>query len=105
MKTLVAAATLVVGHLLLSCSAAFAQDPVLLSWPETRAYHACLFEAWVQDYCRENPWGFALGWAPTYNRVVPACVIANGGGKFPLDGRYSYNTEDYCWNAARRAVR
>lgn len=100
MKALVMAATLVAGHYLLSPSSAFAQERygVILTPHELRAYHACLFEAWIEDYCGGN------SWRPTASagRVFPACVIANGGGRFPMEGRTWNNTDDYCWNAARR---
>ena len=56
MKALVMAATLVVGaHFLFNGTPAFAQD-VLLSRAETRAYHACLYAAWVEDNCRNPLW-------------------------------------------------
>ena len=81
MKVLVMAAALVVGHFLINSSPAFAQQQLglRLTAAETRAYHACLFEAWVEDYCRGN------SWRPTASsdRVYPACVVANGGGRFP----------------------
>ena len=99
MKVLVTAATLVVGHLLVSSSPAFAQQRLgsRFTAAETRAYNACLFAAWIDDYCRGN------SWRPTANRdrVYATCVAANGGGRFPLDGRTRDNTDDYCWDAAR----
>ena len=59
----------------------------LLTRAQTRAYHACLFEAWIQDYCY---WHSAL-----YSQ----CVLANGAGRYPLDRHY-YSAEDYCWYGA-----
>ena len=58
MKVLVVAAALVVGHFLINSSPAFAQQRsgLRLTAAETRAYHACLFAAWVEDYCRGNSW-------------------------------------------------
>jgi hypothetical protein len=71
-------------------SPTFAQDPSGLLRPEQmRAYHACLFEAWIQDYCRWN--------SPGYERLQ--CVSANGGGRYPLDGHWV--SEDYCWASAQ----
>lgn len=77
-------------------SAAFAQDrassplyELLLTPHQARAYHACLFEAWIQDYCRWN--------SPGYARVQ--CLAANGAGQFPLDGHWVSN--EYCWSAAQ----
>lgn len=104
MKALVGAATLVVGHFLINASPASAQERLgrLLTPHETRAYHACLSEAWIEDYCRAN----SGRWSPSYDRVFPACVIANGGGRFHLDGRDGwYNTDDYCWSAAQGLIR
>ncbi len=90
MKVLViAAATLVAGFVLINSSPARAGErwDGLLTPAQSRAYHACLFEAWIQDYCHEN--------SPAY----PQCVIANGGGRYPLGGRLF--TDDYCWYTAQ----
>jgi hypothetical protein len=73
---------------------------VLLSPVESRAYHACLFAAYIDDYCRENSGRLDAHWG----RVYSACVAANGGGRFPLDGRTWYNTDDYCWSRAQAQV-
>jgi len=87
MKVLVIMTTLVAGVVLTRCLPAFAEDRWgLLTPTQERAYHACLYAAWVEDYCRADSHAFAQ------------CVIANGGGKFPLDGRRF--TDDYCWYAA-----
>ena len=89
MKALVAACGLLVGYLLINCSPAFAGEGWGLLTPEQRgAYHACLYAAWVQDYCEEN-----------YPRsAVSTCIVANGGGRFPLEGRRW--THNFCWYAA-----
>ena len=89
MRALVIAAALLASYLLTPGSPALAQDPGgMLSPAQRRAYHACLYAAWVEDYCREN------------SRAPGACVVANGGGRFPLaDLRF---TDDYCWHAAQR---
>jgi hypothetical protein len=80
---------LVIAGVLMSCLPASAQDGWGLLTPvQARAYHACLYAAWVEDYCHEN------------SRAIGACIIANGGGKFPLDDRRF--TDDYCWHAAQR---
>ena len=88
MKVLVTAAMLVVGLFLINAAPAFSEQRWgLLTPAQTRAYHACLFESWIQDYCREN------------SRAFGQCVIANGGGKYPLAGwRF---TDDYCWYTAQ----
>ncbi len=98
MKALVTAATLVVGVFLINCSPALSVERggVLLTPSEMRAYHACLFEAWIEDYCRGN----SGRWSPSYDRVLAACIVANGGGRFPLVGHW-YNVDDHCWSAAR----
>ena len=100
MKALVIAGALGVGLCLISGSHTIAGDRsgVLLTPSETRAYRACLFEAWIQDYCHGN----SARRTATYDRVYPACVIANGGGRFPLEGRTWFNTDDYCWEAAHQ---
>jgi hypothetical protein len=81
-------ATLVVSVFLINSSPAWSVERWgLLTPAESRAYQACLFEAWIRDYCHWN--SFAYG----------QCVIANGGGKYPLSGRRF--TEDYCWYTAQ----
>jgi hypothetical protein len=92
MKARVAAGALLAGYLLMNCSPALAGTPWgMLTPEERRAYHACLYAAWVQDYCEEN------------SRAVSACIIAHGGGAFPLDGRHFIH--DYCWYAAQNFSR
>jgi hypothetical protein len=99
MKALLAAVTLIVSFFLIDSTAARAQDinGALLTRSELRAYHACLFAAWVEDYCRGNAWRPTASW----DRVFLSCVAANGGGHFPLAGRRWYDTDNYCWAAAR----
>ncbi len=88
MKAAVVAATLVVGYMAFSAPPASAEERWGLLTPmQTRAYHACLFEAWVQDWCRET------------SHAYQQCVIANGGGRYPLEGRRF--TDDYCWYTAQ----
>jgi hypothetical protein len=103
MKVVVIAARLVVVYFLIGSSPAFAQQrSALLTPAETKAYHACLFAAWVEDYCSANSWRLTA----SGDRVHSACVVANGGGRFPLhDSRHWYNTDDYCWSAARGRLR
>ena len=99
MKALVLAATLIVSQAFINCSPLYAEDRsgVLLTPTEMRAYRACLFAAWVEDYCRENSFRLTANW----NRVFAACVAANGGGRFPLVSPDWHRTDEYCWNAAR----
>ncbi len=100
MRTQTIWVALVLGISLIHSSGSLAQDGygALLTPSEARAYRACLFEAWIEDWCHGNS-GRPTA---TYERVYPACVAANGGGRFPLEGRNWFNTDDYCWNAARR---
>ena len=53
MRTSVTAATLVASYCLAHGSPLHAQESGgLLSPEQRRAYHACLYAAWVQDYCQ-----------------------------------------------------
>jgi hypothetical protein len=87
MKVVVVAATLIAGLFLINTSSVSADERWGLTREQTRAYHACLFESWIQDYCHGNSVAYSQ------------CVIANGGGRYPLDGRRF--TEDYCWYTAQ----
>jgi hypothetical protein len=94
---------LVLGLALASGSLAFAgpSGRSLLSPMEARAYRACLFEAWIQEYCGGN----SMRPTSTAGRVYTTCVLANGGGRFPMEGRTYANTDDFCWYAAQHVVR
>jgi hypothetical protein len=99
MKALVIAGLVVCELCLIGSSGAFAsyRQGFLLTPSERRAYHVCLHEAWIVEWCRANS---AVPTA-TWGRVYPACVLANRGGRFPLVGWWYDNTDDYCWTAAR----
>jgi hypothetical protein len=100
MRFTAGAAALVSGCLLAFGSPAFSQNTRVLLTPEqTRAYHACLTAAWVQDYCASHAWGiFAI-----FDQTKAECVVADRGNIFPLNGRrYLQNTEGYCWEEAHR---
>jgi hypothetical protein len=103
MRVILAATVLTVGQLLAGASPAFSQQPRVLLTPEqTRAYHACLTAAWVQDYCRTHSWGI-FG---SFDRTEAECVAANRGDFFSLNSQRLYeNTEGYCWNQAHRVSR
>jgi hypothetical protein len=86
-------ATLLIGASLLIGTAAVAEVPSrAFAIQGTKAFNACLFAVWVADYCRMHNHWFALD----YDESFRACVLANGGGKFPIDGRARFNTVDYC---------
>jgi hypothetical protein len=89
--------------MLMGGSLGFAHEsaPGLLNHSEMRAYRACLYEAWIEDYCHEN----SMRLTATYERVYASCVSANRGWRFPLAGRTVFNTDDYCWAAAHGLVR
>jgi hypothetical protein len=96
MKTVIAAIVLGLGLHLSNASVALADGwgwfkPApqwgLLTVDQRRAYQACLYAAHIYDYCHENA------------RSVGACIIANGGANFPVDGHRF--TDDYCWYAAQ----
>jgi hypothetical protein len=65
---------------LLMSSQVLAQDG-LLSRPEKKVYHACLYAHYIDNYCRTHAWGFNHY---SFRECVIAngaceCVIANGG--------------------------
>ena len=89
MRTLSVAIALVGGAVLANSSAAYAGDggATMLTREQMHAYHACLYEAWLHDWCHTN------------SLAYPQCVLANAGGRYNLDGRRF--TEDYCWYTAQ----
>ena len=99
MKAVVFGAALVMGQWLLGGSPTFAQDGWhSLAPARMRAYHACLFEAWIEDYCRRS--SASLPADP--DRVYTTCLLANGGGRFLLaPPYYDGRTDDYCWSLAQ----
>jgi hypothetical protein len=98
MKRVIVAALLIAANFLIGTPSVFAQEPFRLLTPaQTNAFHQCLHAVWVDDYCRNNtPWFFQ-----NYGRSFMACVYANGGGKFPINGRTWYDAEDYCRSRAQ----
>lgn len=83
-------------------SAAYAQyrDPAVLTPAQQRAYNACLWEAWIDDWCAGN----SDRPTSTYGRIREACIASYGGGRFPMVGRTYANTDDYCWAVAHSVV-
>ncbi len=100
MRTRMIWAALVLGISLINSSGSFAQDRVLLTPSEARAYRACLWEAWIEDWCHGNSARFSAN----YDRVYAGCIAANGGGRFPMERRNWTNTDDYCWASAQMVV-
>jgi hypothetical protein len=95
MKSVVVAVFLTMPGLVLACSsAAFAEVPFhAFATTDTRAFNACLYAAWVEDYCRNIAFWSS---SRSFGESFLACVYANKGGKFALVGRIWYNTEEYC---------
>jgi hypothetical protein len=95
------AAALLAGQVLIGSSSVSAQEQFRPLTPaEQRAFEACMFAAWVEDYCESTYWGFS----PISGRVR-ACVRANGGGRFPLEPHHLYTDEDYCRGTVQRPYR
>jgi len=93
MKSIWITPVLGVATLLFGSSSAVSEGSGALLTPHQRkAYEACLYAAWIEEYCRANAW-------PS----VSACIVANRGGRFPIDR--SISIDSYCWDAAHTAVR
>ena len=88
--------TMVMTYMALNTSNAVAQER-LLTRPQQRAYYACLYAAWIDDYCRFHSWSIFVG----YEGAFRACILANEGGKFPIEGRGFVSAENYCWSAVQ----
>jgi hypothetical protein len=87
MKALVVAIAVVCGPVLMHSSPALSGDREPLTPEQAHAaYQACLYENWVHEWCHAN------------SSAYTACVYANGGGRYPLDGKLF--TEDYCARTA-----
>jgi hypothetical protein len=61
---------------------------------ERGAFEVCMFSAWVEDYCASS-----YPFSSPASAWVRACVVANGGGTFPIARPYVWDLEDYCRNA------
>ena len=98
MKAFVIAGALGVGLCLISGSHSIAGDRsgVLLTPSEPRAYRTRPSKPGCRTIVTEI--GKTNGYLPS---SLSARVIANGGGRFPLEGRTWSNTDDYCWAAAQ----
>jgi hypothetical protein len=61
--------------ILLGSSALYAQDRYgLFSPSEKRAYHACLYGSFIENYCLYHTW----------EGTFRECVLANGAGRIPV---------------------
>ena len=95
-------AVLGVSFLMFGSAGVFAQEQFRPFTPaEDREFDACLFAAWVEDYCESAYWGLF----PPASGRVRACVRANGGGKFPLEIYHRVSDEDYCRSAVQHRLR
>ena len=102
-QVLIIAGAVILGQLPIDCTATLASEQWgPLTRAETWRYHECLTQAWIEDYCRSNSWGMS----DTYDRTFVACIAANGGGRYPLQGRRWFNDiERYCALEARQPAR
>ncbi len=66
---------------LLGSSPLLARDSGLLTPAEKRAYHACLYASFIDNYCRFNAWGSS-------DSAFRECLIANGAGTIPIHHPY-----------------
>lgn len=65
----------VAGQLLMSSMPLFAGDaPQLLTPGETRAYHACLYASFIDNYCRFHS-------SASSEAEFHECLIANSAGR------------------------
>lgn len=102
MKHVGAAAGLVGVCILLGHSSGYAGERILLTPAQTRIYHRCLTDDWIEGYCRTHAWGaFA-----SYDRTYAECIAAEHHGRFVVNERpASVNMEAYCWHKAHGFVR
>jgi hypothetical protein len=80
----------VAGQILMSSSPVLAQDR-LLTPSEKREFHACLYAAYIDDYCRFHAQGFS-------EQAFRECVISNRGGRISVEVRLFWGPgiEGYC---------
>jgi hypothetical protein len=103
MKTVATVAALGVGFMLLNYSPGYAhQSRILLTPAQTRIYHECLTQDWIEDFCRAHGWGMFAA----HNRTVRECIAAEHHGRYVVNGRPpSANMEAYCWDKAHGLAR
>jgi hypothetical protein len=87
-RFMVAAFTL--GATLIGSAPVFAHEYGSLTRSGKKAYHACLYGAFIDNYCRFHAWG-APEWA------FRDCMIANGAGRIPVGyPGWGLGVEDTC---------
>jgi hypothetical protein len=103
MKAAVMVAALGVGFALLSHSPGHARESrILLTPAQTRIYHECLTEDWIEDFCRAHGWGMFAA----HDRTVRECIAAEHRGRYLVNGRPAFiNMEAFCWDKAHGLAR
>ena len=78
----------------------YVREPrILLSPAQTKLYHACLTDGWVEEFCRDHGWGI-FG---TYEQTKAECIAAEHHGRYIVNGRPPFlSTEAYCWAKAHK---
>ncbi len=62
----------------------------LLTPSERRAYHACLYASFIENYCHFHAWG-------STDAAFRECIISQGAGRLPLDvPRWGLGINDVC---------
>jgi hypothetical protein len=93
--------TLIATTLLITASVSsfpiFAQELRLLTPSERAVYHACLRAAWIDDYCRWQPYAYLSDSGLAYE----ACLVAHHVQRVPVRG-YNVTSRDSCWYLAQR---
>jgi hypothetical protein len=91
---------------ILGCtSVVAAQELRPLTRSEQKVFNACVFRAWVNDYCRAR--SFAIVWDRELS--FRTCVVANGGRLEEIPG-YTQSGESAgirtnCWRFAQSGYR
>ena len=69
----------------------------ILSPGEKRLYHACLYAAYIERYCRSHAW-------PWSEAAFRECVIANGAGRIVGPPYWGWGTYRTCRELAQRGL-
>jgi len=102
MKPIRAMAGLISFCALLAHAPGYAGERILLTPAQTRIYHRCLTDDWIEGYCRSHAWGVFA----SYNRTFAECIAAEHHGRFVvIDRPSSVNVEAYCWGMAHSVAR